>query len=47
MHQVKIPKSVPTARSGRPSLNPYFLDEFAPTLGEIRRARSGERRALT
>ena len=27
-------------RTGRPSLNPYVLDEIAPTLGEIRRARS-------
>ena len=41
MHQVKAPKSRPTARSGRPSLNPYFLDDVAPTLAEIRRARSG------
>ena len=46
MHQVKAPKSRPTARSGRPSLNPYFLDDVAPTLAEIRRVvRPAERRA--
>ena len=29
-------------RTGRPSLNPYVLDEIAPTLTEIRRARDGQ-----
>ena len=42
MHQVKTPKFRPTSRSGRPSLNPYFLDDVAPTLAEIRHARSGQ-----
>ena len=28
-------------RTGRPSLNPFILDEIAPTVGEIRRARGG------
>ena len=28
-------------RNGRFSLNPYVLDEIAPTLAEIRRARDG------
>ena len=41
MRQVETPKSQrTTGRSGRPSLNPYVLDDITPTLAEIRRARS-------
>jgi hypothetical protein len=32
-----------TLRNGRPSLSPYMLDDVAPTLAEIRAARSGPR----
>ncbi len=42
MRQMKTSTSRPTARSRRPSLNPYFLDDFAPTLADIRRARSDQ-----
>jgi hypothetical protein len=31
--------------TGRPSLNPYVLDEIAPTLAEIRRDRGDEQKA--
>ena len=30
----------PTQRRDRPSLNPYLIDEVAPTLAEIREARA-------
>ncbi len=32
-----------TRRPERPSLNPYTIDEIAPTLSDIRAARSGRR----
>ena len=44
MHQVKPQKSIrPTHRRDRPFLNPYVLDDIAPTLSEIREARSNHR----
>ena len=44
MRQVETHESLRSAsRAGRPSLNPYVLDEIAPTLAEIRAARSDHR----
>jgi hypothetical protein len=33
-------------RTGRPSLNPYVLDEIVPAVAEIRRARGGLQNAV-
>jgi hypothetical protein len=45
MRLVRTSKSVrPSVPSGRPSLNPYLLDDINPTLAEIRRARYDEPR---
>ena len=42
MAEVKSSKPRRTGpRTGHLSLNPYVLDEIAPTLAEIRRARGG------
>lgn len=47
MHEVKGSKTNRASfRTGRPSLNPYILDEIAPTLVEIRLARDGEQKAV-
>ena len=40
VHSFKPRRTSP--RAGRPSLSPYVLDEIAPTLAEIRRARDGQ-----
>jgi hypothetical protein len=43
MHHVKSPKAVHTAaRTTRPSLSPYLLDEVTLTLSDIRRARTDD-----
>ena len=39
MHHVRMPKAEPAARTPRPSLDPYLLDEITLTLSDIRRAR--------
>ena len=46
MHQPKALRATRTSfRSERPSLNPYMVDDVAPTLSEIREARSHQRPA--
>jgi hypothetical protein len=46
MHQPKAHRATRTSyRSLRPSVCPYMLDDIAPTLSEIREARSNQRPA--
>ena len=43
MNRTRIRRSVPaTHRNGRPSLSPYYMDETAFTLSDIRRDRGLE-----
>jgi hypothetical protein len=46
MHEANSSKpKVTSLRTGRPSLSPYVLDEIAPTLTEVRRARGVQKNA--